>query len=216
MHTQHRVVGLGDGSCHLRASADCEPELGLFTVIHRRAFEHQATKARASTTANGVEDHEALQSGAVVFQFSEAIEDQVDNLLSDIVLTKGVVRSILLATDQIFCMEELVNQSKQYPFSYTLIAPKPSKMSMSNKCFLSSGIRSVAFKKGLAASSDCIELEQFCRDCIELEQSCSLKVLTQESENRCCPSQGNCRTQTTKTDVTEIERVIELRQRRQM
>ena len=53
-----------------------------------------------------MEQKEALKTSAVVCQFSESVQDKVNNLLADSVVTTGVVvGSILFAGDQLFRVE---------------------------------------------------------------------------------------------------------------
>jgi hypothetical protein len=53
-------------------------------------------------------DEEALETGAVIRQLTDAVQAQVDDLLTDGVVTTGeVVGGILLTGDQLFRVEEL-------------------------------------------------------------------------------------------------------------
>lgn len=56
---QDRVVGLNDGSRHLRGRVDRELELGLLAVVDRQALEEEGTETGTGTTAERVEDEEA-------------------------------------------------------------------------------------------------------------------------------------------------------------
>jgi hypothetical protein len=59
-----------------------------------------------------VEDEEALETGALVSQLTDAVEYQVDDFLADgVVTTSVVIGSILLASDQLLRMEELTVSS---------------------------------------------------------------------------------------------------------
>mmetsp|Transcript_4423 Transcript_4423/g.11132 ORF Transcript_4423/g.11132 Transcript_4423/m.11132 type:complete len:287 (-) Transcript_4423:74-934(-) len=108
VHAKHRVVGFNDCRRHLRTSPDRETQLRLFTIIHRKTLQHEATKAGAGASAAGVEDHEALQPRAVVRKLSEAIEHEVNDFLPDGIVPAGkVVRGVLLTADQLFWVEEL-------------------------------------------------------------------------------------------------------------
>ena len=66
MGGQHGVVGLDDGSGDARSRVDGELELGLLAVLSRKTLEQKSTKARTSTTAEGVENEESLERVAVV------------------------------------------------------------------------------------------------------------------------------------------------------
>ena len=55
-----------------------------------------------------MEDEEALQTGALVGQLTDPVEDEVDDLLADGVVAAGVVvGSVLLASDELLGVEEL-------------------------------------------------------------------------------------------------------------
>lgn len=47
---------------HLGGWVHCEAELGLLAVVHGQALQQQGTQSRASTSSNGVEHQEALQT----------------------------------------------------------------------------------------------------------------------------------------------------------
>merc|ERR1719329_696032 len=102
------VVRLDDSGGDLRRRVDGEAELGLLAVVDRQALEEQRGEARASATTRGVEAEEALEASAVVCELADAVEDQVNNLLTDgVVATREVVRGVLLAGDQLLWVEEL-------------------------------------------------------------------------------------------------------------
>ena len=93
---------------HLRGWVDGELQLGLLAVVHRQTLHKQGGEARAGATAVGVEDEEALQTGALVSQLTESVEDKVNDLLADGVVAAGVVvGGVLLACDELFRVEEL-------------------------------------------------------------------------------------------------------------
>ena len=55
-----------------------------------------------------MEDQESLETSALISKLADPVEDQVDNLLSDgVVSTSIVVGSILLASDELLRVEEL-------------------------------------------------------------------------------------------------------------
>jgi hypothetical protein len=102
------VVWLDHGSSNLRACPDCETQLGLLAVVDREALQHEASETTASATANGIEDHEALQACAIVSKLTDAVENQIHNFLADgVVSTIEVVGGILLASDQLLRVEQL-------------------------------------------------------------------------------------------------------------
>jgi hypothetical protein len=105
---KNRVVRLNNSGGHLRRRVDGETELGLLAVVDGETLEEKGSETRSSSTSNSVEDKETLKTGAVIGKLSEAIECKVNNLLSDGVVTTGVVvGSVLLAGDQLLRVVEL-------------------------------------------------------------------------------------------------------------
>jgi len=105
---QHVVVGLHDGSGDLGGRGHGEGELGLAAVVHGKALKQERAEAGAGTSTSGVEDHEALETSAVVSKLADSVEDKVNNLLADGVVTTGVVvGSIFLARDQLLRVVQL-------------------------------------------------------------------------------------------------------------
>ena len=63
---ENSVIWFNHGCGHTRRWVDGELKLGLLAIVGREALKKQSTKAGASTTAEGVEDQEALKRRAVV------------------------------------------------------------------------------------------------------------------------------------------------------
>ena len=85
-----------------------EFQLGLFAVIHTQTLKEQGSESRTSSSTKGVKDQESLETGAVVCELADSVQDQVDNLLSDgVVTTRIVVGRILLSGDELLGVEEL-------------------------------------------------------------------------------------------------------------
>lgn len=105
---EDRVVRLDNGGGHLWGRVHGEFELGLLAVVDGEPFHEERRKAGAGTTAEGVEDQEALETGALVGELSDSVEDEVNNFLTDGVVTTGVVvGGVFLAGDQLLWVEEL-------------------------------------------------------------------------------------------------------------
>merc|ERR1719331_3164578 len=105
---EHAVVRLDDRGRDLRRRVDGEGELGLAAVVDRQALEEEGAEAGAGATADGVEEEEALEAGAVVRELADAVKDQVDNLLANGVVATGVVvGGVLLARDELLRVVEL-------------------------------------------------------------------------------------------------------------
>jgi len=105
---QDGVVWLNNGSGHLRGGVDGELQLGLLAIVDRQAFHKQGSEARAGAATERVEDKESLETGALVSQLADAVQDQVDDFLADGVVATGVVvGGVLLASDQLLGVEQL-------------------------------------------------------------------------------------------------------------
>ena len=68
MSRENGVIRLDDGARELGGRVYAELQLGLLSVVGREPFEQKRTEARSSTTTEGMEDEEALQTRAVVGQ----------------------------------------------------------------------------------------------------------------------------------------------------
>merc|ERR1712153_279265 len=105
---EHGVVWLDHGSGHLRGRVHAESQLGLLAVVHGQTLEEEGAEAGTGTTTDGVEDHEALETSALVGELAKAVEGQVNNLLTHGVMATGVVvGGILLAGDKLLGVVEL-------------------------------------------------------------------------------------------------------------
>ena len=106
--TQGGVVGLDHGCGHLGSRVDTKLQLGLLAVVHRETLHEKRSEARAGASPEGMEDEETLESGAVVSQLPDPVQDQVHDLLADGVVAPGVVvGGVLLATHHLLGVEEL-------------------------------------------------------------------------------------------------------------
>jgi len=104
---EHRVVRLNHGGGHLRRGVDTEVELALLSVVDGETLEEERTETRASTTTDRVEDHEPLETGALVSELANTVESEIDHLLSDgVVTTSVVVGGILFSSDKLIRVEE--------------------------------------------------------------------------------------------------------------
>jgi hypothetical protein len=105
---QDGVVRFNNGSGHLRGGVDGEIQLGLLTVVDGKTLQEERTETGTGTTTDGVEDQETLETSAVIGQLSDTVEGEVDDFLTDGVVTTGVVvGSIFLTGDQLFGVEQL-------------------------------------------------------------------------------------------------------------
>merc|ERR1712113_922788 len=100
------VVWLNDGGGDLRGWVDGESELGLLTVIDGESLEEEGSETGTGTTTDGVEDKESLETSALIGELSDSVEAEVNNLLTDGVVTTGeVVSGIFLTGDELLWVE---------------------------------------------------------------------------------------------------------------
>jgi len=112
MDAQHGVVGFDDGRGDLRAAPDGERDLGLLAIVDGETLHHQGAQTGSGTTTDGVVDHEALKTGAVVSQLTDAIKAEINDLLTDgVVTTSEIVGGIFLTGDQLLGVEQLAISS---------------------------------------------------------------------------------------------------------
>jgi len=105
---QDGVVGLNHGSGNLGCRVDSELKLALLSVVHRQPLHEKGGKARSGATAEGMEEKESLESSASIGQLPDSVQNKVNNLLSDRVVSSGVVvGGILLSVDELLGVVQL-------------------------------------------------------------------------------------------------------------
>jgi len=108
MGGQDGVVWLNNSGGDLWGWVDGETKLGLLTVIDGESLKEERTKTGSGTTTDGVEDEETLETGTLVSKFSDSVETEIDDLLTNGVMTSGeVVGGILFTGDELLGVEEL-------------------------------------------------------------------------------------------------------------
>jgi len=106
--TEDSVVWFNDGIGDLGGWVNGVAELGFLTVVNGKSFQKEGTETRSSTTTDSVEDTESLETSTVISELSDSVEYQVDDFLTNGVMSSGeVVGGIFLTGDQLFRMEEL-------------------------------------------------------------------------------------------------------------
>jgi len=102
------VVWLDNSGGNLWGWVDGKFQLGFFTVVNRESFHQERSESGSGSTTERVEDEETLKTGTLVGELSNSVENQINNLFTDGVVTSGVVVSRVLFTgDQLFWVEEL-------------------------------------------------------------------------------------------------------------
>ena len=105
---EHGVVGLNDGGGDLGRGVDGEAELGLLAVIDGESLEEERSETGSGTATDGVEDEETLETSALIGELSDSIKAEIDDFLTNGVMTSGeVVGGIFLTGDELLWMEEL-------------------------------------------------------------------------------------------------------------
>ncbi len=95
---EHGVVWLDNSGGDLWGWVDGESKLGLLTVINGKSLEEKGSESGTGSSTDGVEDEETLETGALVGELSDSVEAEIDDLLTDGVMSSGeVVGSILLS-----------------------------------------------------------------------------------------------------------------------
>lgn len=105
--SQDGVVRLDNGCRSLRSRVNTELELALLAVVNRQALHQQGTETRTGTATERVEDQEALETGAAVGNATNLVQDTINELLANgVVTTSVVVGGILLAGDHVLGVEQ--------------------------------------------------------------------------------------------------------------
>jgi len=85
------VVWFDNSGRDLWGWIDGETELGFLTVIDGKSLEEERSKSGSSTSTNGVEDEETLETSALIGELSDSVEAEIDDLLTDGVMSSGEV-----------------------------------------------------------------------------------------------------------------------------
>jgi len=105
---EHRVVWLNNGGGDLWGWVDGETELGFLTVVDGKSLEEERSKSGSGTSTDGVKDEESLETSALIGKLSDSVEAEINNLLTNGVMSSGeVVGGILFTRDELLWMEEL-------------------------------------------------------------------------------------------------------------
>ena len=102
------VVWLNNGGGDLWGWVDGETELGFLTVVHGESLEEERSETGSGTSTDGVEDEETLETSALISKLSDSVEAEINNLLTNGVMSSGeVVGGVLLTRDELLWVEEL-------------------------------------------------------------------------------------------------------------
>ena len=102
------VVWLNNGSGDLWGWIDGETELGFLTVVDGKSLEEERSESGTGSSTDGVEDEETLETSALIGELSDSVEAEINDFLTDGVMSSGeVVGGILFTGDELLWMEEL-------------------------------------------------------------------------------------------------------------
>jgi hypothetical protein len=102
------VVWLNNGGGDLWGWVDGETELGFLTVVNGKSLEEERSETGSGTSTDGVEDEETLETSALISKLSDSVEAEINNLLTNGVMSSGeVVGGVLLTRDELLWVEEL-------------------------------------------------------------------------------------------------------------
>jgi len=89
---EHRVVWLNNSSGNLRGWVDSEAKLGFLTVVNGKSLKEKGSESRSSSSSNGVEDDESLESSTVIGQLSDSVKTEVDDFFTNGIVSSGEVK----------------------------------------------------------------------------------------------------------------------------
>ena len=108
MGSEDRVVRLNNSGRDLRGGVDGELKLGFLAVVNGKSLQEERSESGSGSSSEGVEDEESLESSTLVSQLSDSVQAEIDDLLSDgVVTTSVVIGGILLSSDQLLRVEQL-------------------------------------------------------------------------------------------------------------
>ena len=97
---------------YLRCWVDGELKFGFLSIIDGETFHKKGSESRSGTSSERVEDEESLETGTLISQLTDSVKNEINDFLSDGVMSTGVVVScIFLTGDQLFRVEELTVSS---------------------------------------------------------------------------------------------------------
>jgi hypothetical protein len=105
---ENGVVWLNNCGGNLWGWVHSETELGFLTIIDGESLKEKGSKSRSSSTTDGLENEETLETSALISKLSDSVEAEIDDFLTNGVVTSGeVVGGIFLTRDELLWMEEL-------------------------------------------------------------------------------------------------------------
>lgn len=91
---------------YLWSGVDGKLQLGLFPIINRQPLHQKGRESRPGSTSETMKDEESLQASTLVSQLTDPVQDKIDYLLPDGVVTSSiVVGSIFFSGNKLFGVE---------------------------------------------------------------------------------------------------------------
>jgi hypothetical protein len=108
MSGEDGVVWLNNSGGDLWGWVDGESELGFLTVIDGKSLEEERSETGTGSSTDGVENEETLETSALIGKLSDSVEAEINNFLTNGVMSSGeVVGSIFFTGDELLWMEQL-------------------------------------------------------------------------------------------------------------
>lgn len=104
---ENRVVRLNNRGGGLWSWVDTEFKFALFAIVDGQTLHEESSETRSSSTTERVEDEETLETSTVVCNTANLVQNLLNKLLANGVVTTGiVVGSILLSSDHVLWVEQ--------------------------------------------------------------------------------------------------------------
>ena len=102
------VVWLNNGGGDLWGWVDGETKLGFLTIIDGKSLEEKGSETGTGSSTDGVEDEETLETSALIGKLSDSVEAEINDFLTNGVMSSGeVVSSIFFTGDELLWVEQL-------------------------------------------------------------------------------------------------------------
>jgi hypothetical protein len=88
---QNGVIWLDNRGCGLGSWVDAELQLDLLAKVDGETLHEKSTESRTSSTTEGVEDKESLETRAVIGNTANLVQNLVNQLLANSIVTTSVV-----------------------------------------------------------------------------------------------------------------------------
>jgi hypothetical protein len=109
---QDGVVWFDNSGGYLWGGVDGEFKFGFLSIINGETFHKEGGESGSGASTEGVEDKESLKTGTLIGKLSDAVKYEINDFLSNgVVTTSVVVCGIFLSGDQLFGVEKLTVSS---------------------------------------------------------------------------------------------------------